>query len=62
MLDRTIGSDGFVIRRAATERRVPCFTSLDTAGAAIRATTNQAAEYRVLPLPDYRNAGPNDGL
>jgi carbamoyl-phosphate synthase large subunit len=50
--------DGFVIRRAATERRVPCFTSLDTAGAAIRATTHQAAEYRVLPLPDYRNAGP----
>jgi len=51
--------DGFVIRRAATERRVPCFTSLDTAGAAIRATANQAAEYSVLPLPDYRNGAPH---
>ena len=29
--------DGFYIRRQATEQRIPCFTSLDTAGAAIRA-------------------------
>ena len=29
--------DGFQIRRTAAERRVPCFTSLDTARAAVRA-------------------------
>ena len=29
--------DGFEIRRAATERRIPCYTSLDTARAAVEA-------------------------
>ncbi|MDO8687182.1 MAG: ATP-grasp domain-containing protein, partial [Dehalococcoidales bacterium] len=29
--------DGFQIRRAATEKRIPCFTSLDTARAAVEA-------------------------
>src|SRR5690606_19778056 len=31
--------DGFHIRRAAAEKRIPCFTSLDTARAAIEALT-----------------------
>jgi carbamoyl-phosphate synthase large subunit len=45
--------DGFYIRRAATERRIPCFTSLDTLRAAIDAvalsharTVRTVAEYR----------------
>ena len=31
--------DGFHIRRAATEKRIPCFTSVDTARAAVDALT-----------------------
>jgi len=31
----TVMRDGFAIRRTAAERRIPCFTSLDTARAAI---------------------------
>jgi carbamoyl-phosphate synthase large subunit len=49
--------DGFEIRRAATEYSVPCFTSLDTARAAVRALTDGADEYRVLPLHDYVHGG-----
>ncbi len=45
--------DGFHIRRAATETRVPCFTSLDTARAAIQALTAPGA-YSVRPLRHYR--------
>ncbi len=45
--------DGFHIRRAAVERRYPCFTSLDTARAAIGSLLNGAAAYSVLPLPEY---------
>ena len=46
--------DGFQIRRAATETRIPCFTSIDTAGAAIRALSAPHS-YAVRPLADYRN-------
>ncbi|MBI3743897.1 MAG: ATP-grasp domain-containing protein, partial [Chloroflexi bacterium] len=45
--------DGFHIRRAAVERRIPCFTSLDTAAAAIRCITAGQAMYNVLPVSDY---------
>ena len=44
--------DGFHIRRAAAEKRIPCFTSLDTARAAIEALTS-AAEYDVATLAEY---------
>ena len=47
--------DGFNIRRAATERRIPCFTSLDTARAAIDALVNGAANYDVRPINEYRD-------
>jgi carbamoyl-phosphate synthase large subunit len=47
--------DGFQIRRTAAERRVPCFTSLDTARAAVQALLNGAQNYNIQPLPDYRN-------
>ncbi len=44
--------DGFHIRRAAAERRIPCFTSLDTARVAVEAAVRKA-EYNILPLPEY---------
>ena len=46
--------DGFHIRRAATETRIPCFTSLDTARAAIQALSSPGA-HSVLPLATYRD-------
>ena len=45
--------DGFYIRRAAAERRIPCFTSLDTARAAIEALLQGAQTYTIQPLRDY---------
>jgi carbamoyl-phosphate synthase large subunit len=46
--------DGFYIRRAAAEKRMPCFTSLDTFLAAVEALANGNQTYLVQPLPDYR--------
>jgi carbamoyl-phosphate synthase large subunit len=48
--------DGFDIRRAAVERRIPCFTSLDTFRAALQARVAGSQEYQVRPLPEYRRA------
>jgi len=45
--------DGFQIRRAAVERRIPCFTSLDTARVAVDAVTRVAVELQARPLADY---------
>ncbi len=47
--------DGFQIRRAAVERRIPCYTSLDTARAAVESLLQGAQAYSVRRLPDYRN-------
>jgi carbamoyl-phosphate synthase large subunit len=46
--------DGFHIRRAAAEKRIPCFTSLDTARAVLEGLTNGGHSYNVKPLPQYR--------
>ena len=46
--------DGFEIRRAAVEQRIPCFTSLDTARAAVESLAEGAASYSIRPLPAYR--------
>ncbi len=46
--------DGFYIRRAAAEKRIPCFTSLDTVRVAIEALANGNQTYTIQPLPDYR--------
>ena len=51
--------DGFEIRRAAAEKRIPCFTSLDTARAAVEAITNGSQVYSAQPLPDYRQKEPS---
>jgi carbamoyl-phosphate synthase large subunit len=45
--------DGFDIRRAAAEKRIPCYTSLDTARAAIEALVSSRQLYNVQPLKDY---------
>jgi carbamoyl-phosphate synthase large subunit len=50
--------DGFYIRRAAAEKRIPCFTSLDTIRAAAETISRGGQSYTVQPLPDYRNRGP----
>lgn len=50
--------DGFYIRRAAAEKRIPCFTSLDTVRAAAEAMARGSRIFTAQPLPDYRNRGP----
>ena len=52
--------DGFEIRRAAAEERIPCFTSIDTATHAVEAMVTHRGDYNVLPLSDYtgRSASP----
>ena len=55
--DRTTLEDGFEIRRAAAEVRIPCFTSLDTARAAVESLAAGQDGYSVKPLPEYRSAG-----
>lgn len=54
-------ADGFFIRRAATERGLPCFTSLDTLGAAVDSLDDRARGYAVAPLLEYRGASPRGG-
>ena len=51
--------DGFQIRRAATEKRIPCFTSLDTAQAALEVLLSGSQIYSAQPLSDYRRKGPS---
>jgi carbamoyl-phosphate synthase large subunit len=50
--------DGHQIRRAATEKHIPCFTNLDTVRAAVEALTNGGQTYTAQPLPDYRTKEP----
>ncbi len=49
--------DGFYIRRAAAEKRIPCFTSLDTARAVAETLVNGIHTYNAQPLPSYRSKG-----
>ena len=53
--DRETLQDGFQIRRAAVDRRIPCFTSLDTARAAVESLTSGTDAYNVMPLQAYRD-------
>ncbi len=45
--------DGFEIRRSATERRIPCYTSMDTARAAVEALAHGGSEYHVARTAEY---------
>ena len=49
--------DGFYIRRAAVERHIPCFTSLDTARAAAESLSVEPASYNVATTAEYLNGG-----
>ena len=51
--NREVLQDGFHIRRAAVDRRIPCFTSLDTARAAAESLADGTTGYSVKPLGDY---------
>jgi carbamoyl-phosphate synthase large subunit len=53
-LGKTVDRDGFLIRRAAVEARVPCLTSLDTALAVVTALRASAVTTNVAPLAEYR--------
>ncbi len=46
--------DGFDIRRATEEKRIPCFTSLDTIRSVIEVLANSNQSYSVQPLGEYR--------
>jgi carbamoyl-phosphate synthase large subunit len=45
--------DGFQIRRVAVEKRIPCFTSLDTARVAVETLVNSTQTFTVQPLREY---------
>src|SRR5439155_535692 len=45
--------DGFEIRRAAAEKRIPCLTTIDTAAAAISSLVRDDPHFTVQPLRDY---------
>ena len=45
--------DGFYIRRAAVERQMPCFTSLDTARAAVESLLTDNSAYAIGTTRDY---------
>jgi len=57
-LGKTVDRDGFLIRRAAVEARVPCLTSLDTALAVVSALRGSAVSYSVNTLAEYRSGVP----
>jgi carbamoyl-phosphate synthase large subunit len=59
--DRRPLVDGFLIRRTATERRVPCFTSLDTLRAALDAATSSGTR-SVHTIDEYRVPRPTAHL
>jgi carbamoyl-phosphate synthase large subunit len=54
--ERTPLMDGFEIRRLATEKFLPVFTSLDTVRAAVEALASEGGGYSVEPVPSYRAA------
>ena len=49
--------DGFYIRRAAVEKNIPCFTSLDTARAAAESLSMEPAAYSIATIGEYLEAG-----
>jgi carbamoyl-phosphate synthase large subunit len=49
--------DGFEIRRAAVERRIPCLTSLDTAAALVESAAAAAGALEVRTIGEWRSGG-----
>src|SRR5437588_1742960 len=50
--------DGFEIRRAAVERRIPCLTSLDTAAALLESAVNARDVMEVRTIGEWRDSVP----
>jgi len=50
--------DGFEIRRAAVERRIPCLTSLDTASALLESAVADSNEMEVRTIEEWRAGVP----
>jgi carbamoyl-phosphate synthase large subunit len=50
---RKVLQDGFEIRRAATERGLPCLTSLDTLRAIVESLEGGQTSWSIKPLPAY---------
>ena len=48
--------DGFYIRRAAVEKHIPCFTSMDTARAAAESLPSQPGSYQIYTIGEYLKA------
>jgi len=46
-------SDGFEIRRAAVEKRIPCFTSIDTIRSVIDVLQSDEQTFSIKPLREY---------
>jgi len=46
--------DGFEIRRAAVERRIPCLTSLDTATALLESAVAASRDMEVRTIDEWR--------
>jgi len=57
--ERVPKSDGFEIRRAAIEKRIPCYTSLDTIRAVVNAIQSGERTFSVQRMRDYLK--PKDG-
>jgi carbamoyl-phosphate synthase large subunit len=51
---RPVMKDGFEIRRAAVERRIPCLTSLDTAAALLESAVTVAEDLEVRTITEWR--------
>ena len=47
--------DGFEIRRAAVERRIPCLTSLDTAAALVDSAVLAGSALEVRTITEWRS-------
>ena len=50
--------DGFEIRRAAVERRIPCLTSLDTATALLESAVAASRDMEVRTIEEWREGVP----
>ena len=50
-----VSKDGFEIRRAAVERRIPCLTSLDTAAALLESAATSSGELEVRTIGEWRD-------
>lgn len=51
--DRQVMQDGFFIRRAAAEQRIPCYTSLDTARCAVESLHGDETSFNIMSLGEY---------